>query len=361
MRTWSEDVLPERSTSDDRKPERAGERRTGSPEARRAYGCIVGKSKLINAALQRIRRAAGSDATVLIEGETGTGKELAARAIHYLGARADRPFVCVNCGSLPDSLVENELFGHERGAYTDARDAGGGLVADADGGTLFLDEVETMSTRTQVVLLRFLQDGIYRPIGGRRSTKADVRVIAASNLSLRELVRQGRFRDDLLYRLRLMLVEMPPLRDRSDDIELLTHYFLQRLALQYRQPLKNPSPALFSALRKHPWPGNVRELENLLHRAYLMSDDGVLDFDSADFSGDLPSAAAMPDDLENLNLGFSAAKECAIKTFERDYLVRALRSSGGNIAAAARRAGKERRAFGKLLKKHGIDRRDALD
>lgn len=339
------------------------DRRVSSPEARRAYGGIIGESPGIKAALLRIRRAAGCDATVLIEGETGTGKELAARAIHYLGARSDRPFVCVNCGSLPDSLVENELFGHERGAYTDARDAGLGLVADAEGGTLFLDEVEAMSMRTQVTLLRFLQDGMYRPIGGRRTLRANVRVVAASNASLHELVRQGRFRDDLLYRLRLMLVAMPPLRERTDDVAVLADFFLKRFAQQYRHPVKALSRTLRTALTSYTWPGNVRELENFLHRAVLMSDDAEIGADAADFDGSLPSAPEddhAPGHHEYLDQNFRAAKACAIEAFERAYLLQAMRSAGGNVAAAARRAGKERRAFGKLLKKHGIDRRDAL-
>jgi two-component system, NtrC family, response regulator GlrR len=347
-------------TTEARRPAGAPDRRVSSPEARRAYGGIIGESPRIKAALQRIQRAAACDATVLIEGETGTGKELAARAIHYLGGRSDRPFVCVNCGSLPDSLVENELFGHERGAYTDARDAGPGLVADAEGGTLFLDEVEAMSARTQVVLLRFLQDGMYRPIGGRRTVSANVRVIAASNSSLRELVRHGRFRDDLLYRLRLMLVEMPPLRDRSDDISVLARYFLQRFSQQYRHLQKSLSRSLESSLKEYPWPGNVRELENLLHRAVLMSDGDELELDAADFEASLSAPIAEPSPPENLDKGFRAAKASAIHAFERAYLLKAMRSTNGNVAAAARRAGKERRAFGKLLKKHGIDRRDAL-
>jgi len=338
-----------------------GERRVGPPEARRAYGCIIGESPAIRAALQRVRRAAASDATVLIEGETGTGKELAARAIHYLGSRSDRPFVCVNCGSLPDTLVENELFGHERGAYTDARDSSGGLVADADGGTLFLDEVEAMSARTQVVLLRFLQDGSYRPVGGRRTLKANVRVIAASNAGLVALARQGRFRDDLLYRLRLMLVEMPALRDRGEDVVVLAQYFLKQLAVQYRRPTKSMTGKLLAALRQHPWPGNVRELENFLHRAFLMSDEPELEVDAADFGQGprSPTGTAFPD-AGLADQTFRAAKASAIEDFERGYLLHAMRSARGNVAAAARRAGKERRAFGKLLKKHGIDRLDAL-
>jgi DNA-binding NtrC family response regulator len=338
-----------------------GERRVGPPEARRAYGCIIGESLAIRSALLRVRRAAASDATVLIEGETGTGKELAARAIHYLGSRSDRPFVCVNCGSLPDTLVENELFGHERGAYTDARDSSGGLVADADGGTLFLDEVEAMSARTQVVLLRFLQDGTYRPVGGRHTLKTNVRVIAASNAGLLELTRQGRFRDDLLYRLRLMLVEMPALRHRGEDVVILAQYFLGQLALQYRRPAKLLSGKLMVALRQYAWPGNVRELENFLHRAFLMSDEPEIEVDAADFACGARPQPGADADAGSAEMTFRAAKASVIEAFERRYLLHAMRSAAGNVAAAARRAGKERRAFGKLLKKHGIDRHDALN
>jgi DNA-binding NtrC family response regulator len=318
---------------------------------------MVGESTAFGKAVQAIRRIAGCDATVLIQGETGTGKELAARAIHYLGARRDFPFVPVNCGALPESLVENELFGHVRGAYTDAREAAEGLVGDAADGTLFLDEIEALTAKAQVVLLRFLEDGLYRPLGARRAVQANVRVIAASNVDLQRLVREGRFRDDLMYRLRIMTVEMPPLRARADDIPLLVEHFLRKLSRQYPNVRRTVSSELMAALLRYPWPGNVRELENLLHRAYLSSDGPQIGPEATE----LPSAAERgvsppASDADGFRSGFSVEKARAIEAFERAYVRWAMELSRGNVSAAARRSGKERRAFGKLLKKYGIAR-----
>jgi two-component system response regulator GlrR len=321
-----------------------------------ASEAIVGQSAALRAAVARVRRIAATEAVALIEGETGTGKELAARAIHYLGARRNSAFVCVNCGALPENLVENELFGHERGAYTGAGEAATGLIADADHGTLFLDEVEAMSPRTQVVLLRFLQDGVYRPIGSRRSVEADVRVIAASNTNLQQLVREGKFREDLLYRLRIMTVAMPPLRQRDGDIPILVRHFLQRLALQYRCPPKQVSADSMTALCDYHWPGNVRELENLLHRMFLFSDTSDLVVDHSDMRPLSSLRPPAPASARNFLLSFNAAKACAVKEFERSYVARALEDARGNISAAARNSGKERRAFGKLVKKYGLSK-----
>lgn len=222
---------------------------------------MVGMSPPFQKALRMIRKIAACDATVLIRGETGTGKELAARAIHYLGARRGFPFIPVNCGALPESLVENELFGHTRGAYTDARDAAEGLVGDADNGTLFLDEIEALTPKAQVVLLRFLQDGVYRPLGARRAVHANVRMISASNLELQRLVREGRFREDLMYRLWIMTVDMPPLRARKDDIPLLVEHFLRKLSHQYPGTQRRVGAELIADMYQYLWPGNIRELE----------------------------------------------------------------------------------------------------
>ena len=320
---------------------------------------LIGVSPAFTDVIYLLRRVARSDATVLIEGETGTGKELAARAIHYLGARRDFPFIPVNCGALPDQLIENELFGHARGAYTDARDPAVGLIADAEGGTLFLDEVEALSQKAQVAMLRFLQDGSYRALGGRQLLHARVRVIAASNVDLADLVRTGAFRADFMYRLRLMAIAMPPLRARASDIPLLADHCLRNLAAQYGET-KYLDAGSLAALERHPWPGNVRELESVLHREFLLSDDEQLrirehSFDPAHalsrrlrpLAGEA-GADAPPD--------FASAKARAIGEFERAYLIRALQRHGGNVTAAARGCGKERRAFGKMLKKYGIDK-----
>ncbi|HTU67553.1 MAG TPA: sigma-54 dependent transcriptional regulator [Steroidobacteraceae bacterium] len=326
---------------------------------------LIGASRAFRDALQLIQRVARSDATVLIQGETGTGKELAARAIHYLGARRNFPFIPVNCGALPDQLVENELFGHARGAYTDAREATAGLIADAEGGTLFLDEVEALSPRAQVAMLRFLQDGTFRPVGGRQQQQARVRIIAASNVNLSDLVRAGSFRADLLFRLRLMDVDLPPLRERVGDLALLSDHFLRKLGALYRDN-KRLDAASFDALGRHDWPGNVRELENVLHREYLLSDDDVIRVRAYSFHSSsarrmtLPAEEtpdALPEDTGEFEIAdFGRAKAQAIGEFERAYLLDAMQRFGGNVSQAARSCGKERRAFGKLLKKYGIDR-----
>jgi DNA-binding NtrC family response regulator len=321
---------------------------------------FVGESLAIVLMRERVRRIAATDATVLVEGETGTGKELVARAIHYLSPRHANPFVPVNCGGLPETLAENELFGHERGAFTDARQRSQGLIADAAGGTLFLDEIEAMSPRTQVSLLRFLQDGVYRPLGARKPVHCDVRVLAASNVNVQQLVRENRFREDLMYRLRILTVELPPLRERAGDIPRLVEHFLCKLAKQYRCACKTVRPELMGALCRHSWPGNIRELENMLHRAFLYSDGSELTINEPE----ILASAACTDHREGryevpLHLTFNVAKAHAIERFERAYVTHALERSGGNVSAAARDAGKERRAFGKLIKKYGISKQPA--
>jgi len=306
---------------------------------------LIGESPVFLAAVRSVERIAHCDAEVLIEGETGTGKEVVARAIHYLGPRKGQPFIPVNCGALPDELVENELFGHQRGAYTDARTDQPGLVEQAEGGTLFLDEVEALSPKGQVALLRFLQNHEYRPLGGQGLRQADVRVICASNASLETLVREGRFRMDLYYRINLLPIELPPLRERGTDVALLAEYFLERCRRQYHQPDFYFHPEALTRLHDHPWPGNVRELENAVHRAFLLAEGPAIHLPR-------PGEASPPASAECP--GFSTAKARAIETFERRYLQALMSRTGGNVTAAARLAGKERRALGKLLKKHGI-------
>jgi DNA-binding NtrC family response regulator len=316
---------------------------------------LVGHAPGFQASLRLIRRFAESDLTVLVLGETGTGKELAARAIHYLGRRRDRPFVPINCGAIPDSLMENELFGHARGAFTDGREGAPGLIADAEGGTLFLDEVEALSPKGQVALLRFLQDGIYRPLGARVPVKGNVHVVAASNLDLAALVEKGQFRRDLMYRLQIGALRMPPLRERRGDIAVLARHFVRKLCRQYGLPDRSLDPAGLAVLERHDWPGNVRELENVIHRQFVLSDCPVMQIDEACLhAGGGPPA---PEAVVPYEIGFKRAKERMIEAFERDYVRWALAESGGNVSAAARRSEKERRTFGKLLKKYGIDRR----
>jgi len=320
---------------------------------------LIGTSPAFKNAIDRINRIAQCDAATLIEGETGTGKELAARAIHYLGERRSAPFIPVNCGAIPDALLENELFGHARGAFTDAREAAKGVVADAQGGTLCLDEVEALSPKAQVTLLRLIQEGTYRPLGARHMLQSNIRIIAASNACLTQLAAQNRFRWDLLHRLRIMTLEMPPLRDRSGDALLLAQHFIRRFASQYKQPEKTLDEEAMLVLSRYSWPGNVRELENLIHRELLLNDGPWLRIRSSHLLGPAP---AYPDtasgaiEQSSFNVGFARAKIQAIERFERSYLHWALARSQGNVSQAARLCGKERRTLGKLLKKHGIDK-----
>jgi len=318
---------------------------------------LIGCSPAFQDAVQLIRHIAETDAPVLVEGETGTGKEVAARAIHYSGARQDRPFVAVNCGALPEHLVENELFGHARGAYTDARGSQLGVVALADGGTLFLDEVESLCARGQVALLRFLQDLRYRPLGGHREEHANVRIIAATNVNLWRMVLAKQFRSDLYYRLQILFLRMPPLRERIGDPGILASHFVAAFSARYGWRHRRISWDSVADLDRYGWPGNVRELENLVHRALLLTSDPIVAVPQEWLAGE--SVSAEPPHLTGnyFDLNLMEAKARVVDQFERVYLSRALAQTGGNVSEAARRSGKERRAFGKLLKKHSIDKR----
>jgi DNA-binding NtrC family response regulator len=309
---------------------------------------LLGTSPVFLEALRVIGRIAAVDATALIQGETGTGKELAARAIHYLSRRRNFPFIPINCGALPDNLVESELFGHERGAFTDAKHASRGLVAQAEGGTLFFDEVEAMTPRAQVVLLRFLQDRKYRPVGGRLVSNGDLRIIASSNVDLEELVRRSEFRRDLLFRFSILSVTMPPLRERRPDVLLLAEHFLHCFTRQYGRPAKRMHPDTIAWLLAHDWPGNVRELENVMLREFLLADGDVIRIRLSDPAA--PSRAA-DGDVERT---FKSAKAQAVAEFEKTYLGHLLTKTCGNISLAARIAGKDRSALNKLVKKHGL-------
>ncbi|WNL44445.1 sigma-54 dependent transcriptional regulator [Dyella sp. BiH032] len=310
---------------------------------------LLGSSPQFAHVIAQIRRIAKFDVTVLIGGETGTGKELGARAVHYLSARASKPFIAVNCGALADSLVESELFGHERGAFTDARQASPGLVSEAEGGTLFLDEVDTLSLKAQAALLRFLQDGTYRRVGGTQTRRTDVRLIAASNANLDELVKTRQFRRDLLYRLKVMPLVMPPLRERGGDVVELAEAFLTRLNRQFgtQTTPKCFHPSFLSALQRYSWPGNVRELEHFVQREYLMCDGREIQ------GGPLQDSPPPPSTADGDTV-FKQAKARAIADFERSYVASAMAKARGNITQAARMAGQDRSAFSKLVSKYRL-------
>jgi len=305
---------------------------------------IIGDSPAFLDKVWCVPRFARCDAPVLISGESGTGKELFARAIHYLSPRADRPFVPVNCGALPENLVESEIFGHKRGAFTGAASDQAGLICEAEGGTLFLDEIDTLTPPAQVKLLRFLQDGEYHPVGSQQILHANIRVVAAGNADFSLIVREGKFREDLFYRLNVLSLTLPALRERSSDILLLTQDFLEKQAAIAEVRPKNVSLAALNCLMGHSWPGNVRELQNVLTRAIVLSDRDSIE----------PSDLDVPDSFAAEEQSFQAMKSRAVQRFEHDFLATVLRAHDGNITRAASAAKKNRRAFWQLLRKHGL-------
>ncbi len=312
------------------------------------FDTLVGESEVFLRTLEKIKLFAGTGATVLITGETGTGKELFARAIHYHGVRRGQPFIPVNCGALPDALIENELFGHSKGAYTDAASAERGLVAEAHGGTLFLDEIDALSFPAQAKLLRFLQRGEYRPVGCAKFAYADVRVVVASNADLLVLVQEKRFREDLFYRLHVLSVTIPPLRYRFGDLPLLAAHFAEHYGRVHGYGPVSVSEEALHKLMAHSWPGNIRELEGVLQRAVLHSGGGTIETYHVELAGAMVA--------ETTSGTLSQAKMTAMQEFERTYLINLLRVHRGNITHAAKAAGKERRSFQRLLTKHQLHR-----
>jgi two-component system response regulator GlrR len=306
---------------------------------------IVGETPSFVALVRQIPLIAKCDAAVMLTGETGSGKEVFSRAIHYLSPRSAKPFVPVNCGAIPVELTENEFFGHDAGAYTSANASRRGVIAEAHGGTLFLDEIDCLPPLAQVKILRFLQDGQFRPLGSERVCRADVRVIAASNADLTEALESGRFRRDLYYRLNVLTLRLPPLRERPDDIPLLAHHFLVRAALKLGMPARTFSPAAVAKLISHDWPGNARELQNVVEGAVALSEHACIQPEYIRTrDGASPSA----------EVGFQDLKARAIQQFERSYIRQLLLAHGGNITKAAQSARKDRRAFWELMRKHHI-------
>jgi two-component system response regulator AtoC len=319
-----------------------------------ANGFIVGTSPRIREALARIRAVAQSDAATLIQGESGTGKELAARMLHNLSARRDGPFVAVNCGSLTETLIEAELFGHERGAFTGAERRRDGRFKAADGGTLFLDEVAELSLPAQAKLLRVLQEGTFEPLGSNATIKVDVRVISATHRNLLEWVRDGRFREDLYYRVNVIEIPIPPLRERPGDLAALVQHFLLRFT-----PVGRSLPALsrsaWEALARHDFPGNVRELSHAVQHAVVLSGGGEIRPEHLparllEVSPMAHHAQVMVDSAtEERTLG------TAVAAFEREYLIRIVRKTGGKRMKAADILGISRKSLWEKMKLHGID------
>jgi DNA-binding NtrC family response regulator len=324
-------------------------------QKRQILGKLVGKAPAFAEIIEQLPTLASSEATVLIEGETGTGKELVARAIHYLSPRASFPFIPVNCGALADTLLSDELFGHERGAFTDARDRRPGLITQAERGTLFLDEVDSLTARAQVSLLRVLQDGTFRALGATFEQRVDVRFIAATNTPLFPLIEAGTFRQDLYYRLCVFSLNLPPLRERDGDvISLACHFIRKHGPTTSAAPIL--SPGACAALLAFHWPGNVRELENAIIRGLRRCRSGSIEIQDLGLPA-MAAAKAAAASLQSCSTGasFTVRKKQLIEAFERQYLTQLISEHQGNVTRAAQAAGRERRDLGKLLKKYQID------
>ncbi|HVM94825.1 MAG TPA: sigma-54 dependent transcriptional regulator [Candidatus Acidoferrales bacterium] len=323
-----------------------------------AFEQIVGRSENMRRVFDTIEKVADTDVTVLIRGESGTGKELVANALHYRSPRRSKPIVKMNCAALSRELVESELFGHERGAFTGAVARREGKFEAADGGTLFLDEVGDMPLETQAKLLRAIQEKEIERVGGNQSIKVDVRLLAATNHDLEAAVRAGRFREDLYYRLRVVELVIPPLHDRRDDIPLLIEHFMKQAADHFHRPAKPLSHDALQACLTHSWPGNVRELRSAVEQALLLaSGNEITPIDL--FQRELPpSTTTRPDGApaipNSTATSFREAKDQMVQVFERDFLTQALRRNGGNITKAAEEIGMYRQNFQQKMRELGI-------
>jgi len=291
---------------------------------------------------------APSEATILIQGESGTGKELVANAIHHNSPRKDRPFIKVNCAALPETLLESELFGHEKGAFTGATGPRKGRFQLADRGTLFLDEIAEMAPATQAKILRVLQERDFEPVGGTRTVHVDTRIISATNRNLEDEIAAGRFREDLYYRLNVVMIKVPPLRSRSADIPLLADFFLQRYAEKNHRSLKGFRPGAMDLLLRHPWPGNVRELENVIERAVIMA------------RGDMVNPAHFPKSLQDRGAEEPPrepvlASGRSLKEVEKEMILKTLEDMDGNRTRTAETLGISRRTLQLKLKDYGIN------
>ena len=305
------------------------------------FANIIGKSKSMQAVFDLIRRIADTASNILITGDSGTGKELVARAIHYNSPRKDRPFIPVNCAAIPENLLESELFGHVKGAFTDAKGDKTGLFEEASDGTLFLDEISDLPMSLQAKLLRVLQDKVIRRVGSTQHVKVDVRVIAASNLDLADEVQKHRFRDDLFYRLNVIQIHLPPLRERRDDILPLAHHFLKKYQQETGKSVTGISESALSLLTRYSWPGNVRELENVIERAVILGRGSQI------MPDDLPPTLTGGRDFSTLEKALE--RQLTLEELEREYTLRILEQTGGNKYRAAQILGIDRKTLYRKL------------
>ena len=323
--------------------------------ARNQFEELVGQSGQMRSVFKLVETVSYSTATVLIQGESGTGKELVARAIHFRSPRKDKPFVAVNCSALTETLLESELFGHVKGSFTGATGNKKGLFEAADGGTIFLDEIGDIPAATQVRLLRVLQEGEVKRVGANESIKVDVRVIAATNVDLAKAKETGKFREDLFYRLNVITVQLPPLRERPEDIPLLAQHFLNLYAKKIGKNVTAIAPAALEALTGARWVGNVRELENCMERAVVLAAGTTVEFE--ELPPDVRNNPKSGGELEVFSLAhlpYAQAKKLAMRAFERRYLSALLDRSNNNVSMAARAAGVDRSNFRRLLKQYEV-------
>jgi len=322
---------------------------------RNRFENLIGQSQQMRKVFSLVETVSHSSSNILIQGESGTGKELVAKAIHYRSPRKDKPFIAVNCSALTDSLLESELFGHVKGAFTGAISNKKGLFEAANKGTLFLDEIGDIPAATQVRLLRVLQEGEVRRVGANESIRVDVRIIAASNVNLQRAKEQGKFRDDLFYRLNVIPIVLPPLRERPEDVPLLAYHFLKLHSESVGKKLKGISPKAIKALTCNPWIGNVRELENAMERAAVLCSKEVVDVEDLPMEVVQPQMVAGNRSSSSLSyLPYAKAKQLANQAFERGYLSTLLERHSNNISSAARAAGIDRSNFRRLLKRYGM-------
>jgi DNA-binding NtrC family response regulator len=315
---------------------------------------IIGESRAIKELLEKLSAVAVTDETILIRGETGTGKELAARTIHRLSSRADGPFVTVNCPAIPESILESELFGYRKGAFTSATSDRKGLFEEADGGTIFLDEIGDIPPSVQTKLLRVLQEKEFKPLGDTRNVKVDVRVIASTNQDLEAKIQRGEFREDLYYRLNVITLRMPSLNERVEDIPMLANKFLKEYVVEYGKDIIGFEPDALQYLMNRNWKGNVRELQNVVKRAVIFSKGNRIT--KADFESPALENPCSDDVIKRLfDIDYKTAKHKVLERFTREYVSHLLRKTGGNITHAARMAGMERQALQQLMKRYDID------